>query len=210
MAWDDASSTDFVPQQQSKFLQLPAELRNAIYRTTVIPDGADKHLQIWPYSMLLYSPLLKVCKQTRFEASSIFYQENQFSAAVSYSNIDSLRSWLQVIGRKNVDRISRLSIEYLPDGRDNSDIRQAQDRQQSEVSGLPHGSVLDGIYARQELCANALVNMLLFNGVEGDAITAPDVSIMAMGSKDARFFGQLVDLHWKWSIDAAKRAHEVA
>ncbi|KAK4549846.1 hypothetical protein LTR36_005147 [Oleoguttula mirabilis] len=58
----------------SRFLELPGELRNRIYRLALLSDNAipvtAQHFQ--------EPDLLHACKQVRREAMSIFYGENEF------------------------------------------------------------------------------------------------------------------------------------
>ena len=58
-----------------KFLELPGEIRNQIYRATLLSTRPFAvQLQFWPRD----AALLRVNKQIYVEASSIFYHENMF------------------------------------------------------------------------------------------------------------------------------------
>ena len=65
-------------QTQSPLLKLPAELRNVIYRYSLIKQG-DARIQLRD---LRPSALLYTCRQIRYEASSIYFSENNFVLTV--------------------------------------------------------------------------------------------------------------------------------
>ncbi|KAK4613692.1 hypothetical protein CLAFUW4_09170 [Fulvia fulva] len=64
--------------QNSKchLLELPAELRNRIYRYSLLEDR-QSGIDIYPQTFA-QPPLIRTCNQIRAEASSIYYSENTF------------------------------------------------------------------------------------------------------------------------------------
>lgn len=66
-------------QLQSPLLQLPAELRNIVYRYSLIKTG-EIRIQLRD---LIPPSILCVCRQIRHEASSIFFSENTFVLTVN-------------------------------------------------------------------------------------------------------------------------------
>ncbi|KXT18396.1 hypothetical protein AC579_8180 [Pseudocercospora musae] len=65
------------PSATSKLLNLPAEMRNWIYREALCEDSWIKIDQ----DTFAQPALLRTCKQIRHEASSIYYHENRFEVA---------------------------------------------------------------------------------------------------------------------------------
>lgn len=61
-------------QQQSKFLMLPGEIRNTIYRMCLLSDTKIKI----PSMPVPEPAILSTCRQTRHESASIYYSENKF------------------------------------------------------------------------------------------------------------------------------------
>ncbi|KAI6903129.1 hypothetical protein KC318_g6885 [Hortaea werneckii] len=59
-------------QDDSHFFGIPPEMRNAIYRELLTPEGGRRSVNI-----------LAVCKQANDEAKSILYEENNFELAIS-------------------------------------------------------------------------------------------------------------------------------
>lgn len=78
---------------ESRLLRLPAELRNEIYRYTVIDDSAiiiDVHGFREPH-------LFMACKEVRKEAAPIFYAENKFQIDIEDYGIAILHSFHNII-----------------------------------------------------------------------------------------------------------------
>lgn len=63
--------------------------------------------------------LLKTCRQTREEASSLFYGENEFSAPFALGQREHLLLWLSAIGSDNARHIRSLEMRFRQDGTDN-------------------------------------------------------------------------------------------
>lgn len=73
-----------IPEQRpTSFLDLPGEIRNRVYRLSLI---FDRPFEVKVPSGSFSMPLLLANKQIYAEASSIFYQENAFE--ISYGVID--------------------------------------------------------------------------------------------------------------------------
>ncbi|KAI7540648.1 hypothetical protein KC331_g9050 [Hortaea werneckii] len=59
-------------QDDSHFFRIPPEMRNAIYRELLAPEGGRR-----------FPNILAVCKQANDEAKGILYEENDFELAIS-------------------------------------------------------------------------------------------------------------------------------
>lgn len=132
---EPSETQPFAPQPDSPFFnKLPGELRNRIYRLVLLDDGdipihveelSDNHQetgeavdqvtpQIGSHSstlrLKLGHPLLQVCRQSRHEASDIYYLENTFEVTTSMfeepralEKLDhALRSWAAKMARLRV------------------------------------------------------------------------------------------------------------
>ncbi|KXS99159.1 hypothetical protein AC578_9821 [Pseudocercospora eumusae] len=103
--------------QRAPFLNLPAELRNDIYRLTLTSEEPI-HLMD---GKLLDGPgepaLLAVCKQTRHEATRIWYEENAFEYEETSTTFGCfewtlLADWLGKLGRHRCENLQRLVLSY--------------------------------------------------------------------------------------------------
>ena len=75
--------------QDSRFLDLPAELRNTIYELAVLDHSGGIEI-----CLTLREPaLLSVCSQTRDEASAIYYKQNKFWYDALSLNTIRLNQW---------------------------------------------------------------------------------------------------------------------
>lgn len=81
---------------QSPLFKLPAELRNTVYRLVLTGEGP---LTVKKDEIGNLMALLRTCKQTREEASSIFYSENRFIFPLDGRSIDAGLEWLKGLGR---------------------------------------------------------------------------------------------------------------
>ena len=81
---------------ESRLLELPAELRNDIYRFALVGDPEDK-IKITPgMPNPPYEPaLLRVSRQVRNEASSIYYQENHFRFDMPNFDASAYIKWVR-------------------------------------------------------------------------------------------------------------------
>ncbi|KAI6826586.1 hypothetical protein KC340_g17593 [Hortaea werneckii] len=68
----EQSTEMMASQDDSHFFGIPPEMRNAIYRELLTPEGGRRSLNI-----------LAVCKQANHEAKGILYEENDFEVAIS-------------------------------------------------------------------------------------------------------------------------------
>lgn len=86
-------------RQASKFLDLPAEVRNNIYfyAVTGIPVCPDESLD-YPLSAFDEPPITRTCRQIRSEALAIFYGENSFRFDAAATEMGTLRTWIQHLG----------------------------------------------------------------------------------------------------------------
>ncbi|KAK3717483.1 hypothetical protein LTR37_005873 [Vermiconidia calcicola] len=95
-----------------ELLDLPAELRNAIYRHALVPtDPIDIR------TARTDSSLLRTCKQIYWEARPIFFSKNDFAYAVSNFNSrgDDFRTvvrWLDGIGKENAESIKNFAMQF--------------------------------------------------------------------------------------------------
>lgn len=93
--------------QDSPLLNLAAELRNHIYRYTVVSAA---HINIKHEQHGGIPPaLLATCRQVREEVTSIFYSENTFILAFSEPCV---ARWLRVTGRDRCQMIKTVRIPY--------------------------------------------------------------------------------------------------
>ena len=74
-----------------KFIELPAELRNRIYRLALLEPDAIK---INDSSTPQEPSLLSACRQIRQEAISIYYGENHFELQVADLDPTTAQKWL--------------------------------------------------------------------------------------------------------------------
>ena len=102
----------------SPLLELPAELRNNIYRYALVSDDP---IYITPDGLRTRKALLQTCEQIKNEATGIFYAENVFITkyAVKSSWLRTANEsrefpfrWLASIGPANAEAISKFVIEY--------------------------------------------------------------------------------------------------
>lgn len=76
----------------SRFLDLPGELKNRIYRLVLVrPEGEVVDVNSTGYDR--GGGLLGTCKEIRSEALKIFYYENEFSGKVHYFDISFMVKW---------------------------------------------------------------------------------------------------------------------
>lgn len=125
------SSTSSVTSEISKpstaskrsFLDLPAEIRNQVYRLTFVSD--EKLDFAYPNNFSRSSSLLQTCRQVHEEGRSILYSENTFyfqrrkkEQAVRWSTdvreigYKDIRFFLKSIGLANVSLLRRLVIMF--------------------------------------------------------------------------------------------------
>ena len=91
------------PGHASRFIGLPPELRNEIYRL-VMPETVDIAT-----IRKLYIPLLHVCRQIHREGSAMLYRNSAFSIDLTVScNYTKLLDWIY-----GLDRVEVASIRHL-------------------------------------------------------------------------------------------------
>ncbi|KXT08509.1 hypothetical protein AC579_9220 [Pseudocercospora musae] len=103
--------------QRAPFLNLPAELRNDIYRLTLIGEGPINLMDGNLFNGPGEPALLAVCKQTREEAIRIWYEENAFEyeeTSMAFGRFDwtLLADWLRRIGRERCEKLQRFVLSY--------------------------------------------------------------------------------------------------
>ena len=89
--------------------KLPAELRNEIYRLVLVDD---EPLDIERNAIAERTALLKACRQTREEASEIFYAENKFRLPGLCTHTADTITFLELAGQKNASGIPRLIVAF--------------------------------------------------------------------------------------------------
>jgi len=101
-----------------KFMSLPPELRNMIYRYLV----PDEPVSITRRNFFSKTPkihqrtaFLRTCSQIRREASQVFYTHAKFSAKTSslffHQQRNQTLEWLRLIGEERTSSITHLSID---------------------------------------------------------------------------------------------------
>ena len=97
-------------EQNSKLLQLPAELRNRIYELVLVSAQSvllgekPEHL-LWPIPNNHPRALLCTCCQVQFEGAPIYYSENVFATSFL-----GLKDWLRKIGVRNREFLSEVRL----------------------------------------------------------------------------------------------------
>lgn len=88
---------DAAPESRLRLLQLPAELRNAIYRYILVqPDPIDIPNNFANHGYQ-EPALLTTCKEIRKEAIAIFHMENVFDVEVSDFEIVNVLKWEKIV-----------------------------------------------------------------------------------------------------------------
>ncbi|KAI7539565.1 hypothetical protein KC331_g9682 [Hortaea werneckii] len=111
------------PSRKTGFLDLPAELRNEIYRLTFVAKG--RFALSRPTNFSRSAAFLRTCRQVHQEASGILYGENEFffsrrsdrhgsfwQAEWSELGFKSIRKFLKTIGPANTAMIRHLSFQF--------------------------------------------------------------------------------------------------
>lgn len=125
---NEDSSSNSVPKAEPdkevfRILDLPPELRNKIYRATLVSEGVIETSITGDEIKELPSriALLHVCLQIRSEAYKIFWQENTFRF-LAYTRrfnrpfyFDRILFWLNKIGKANATLISNVVLEPYHD-----------------------------------------------------------------------------------------------
>lgn len=70
-------SQQIQPQPDSLFLRLPGELRNRIYAYATYPSLSTILIQAYPEPVLSF-PIFHICRQIRFEATSLLCSSKSF------------------------------------------------------------------------------------------------------------------------------------
>lgn len=76
--------------QQSRFLDLPGELRNAIYELAVVDHSGGIEIE----KTLKEPALLSVCTQIRYEATAVYYEQNKFRYDAIHLDLYSVENWV--------------------------------------------------------------------------------------------------------------------
>ena len=82
------------PQTECSIMNIPPELRNLIYRYTLIETEGDAEISI-PASGAppQHPPLLHTCRLIRKEATAIYFEENKFAFELRDFDNTRLRRW---------------------------------------------------------------------------------------------------------------------
>lgn len=103
-----SNTTATSKMDSSPFARLPGELRNQIWRLSVIkPDGVNMS---YKQRTSNEPTLLATCRQIRREASGIYYAENAFFADTEYSANFYMNDWLSTIGATRAGMIRDLRV----------------------------------------------------------------------------------------------------
>ena len=100
--------------QPSPFLDLPPELRNAIYREVLISDEsieANLTFRGANPGLGMRLGLLQICRQIRDEAHDIFWSENKFRFTVPNYTGRSVDNLLRIMDCRKAGLVSNLTIE---------------------------------------------------------------------------------------------------
>ncbi|KAK5164608.1 uncharacterized protein LTR77_009814 [Saxophila tyrrhenica] len=92
-------------QQMSPLLRLPAELRNAVYRFSLISDDP---IQLKVNTIKTPKALLKTCTQIRNEATTLYWAENIFS--IDLDGLKQAHRTLKGAGYARIQSISRILV----------------------------------------------------------------------------------------------------
>lgn len=106
-ATDTTASGGSSVNQDTPLLELPAELRNQIYRYALVSNGA---IRIRRQEYKSHTALLKVCSQIRKEAIKIFFTENRFRSISNDHRLGTTFKWMEMIGKENAACILQLAI----------------------------------------------------------------------------------------------------
>jgi len=100
--------------EPSRFLALPAEMRNRIYRALLV---ADEPIEANCSNIKACIALLRTSKQIRAEATAIFYAENKSVATVSgHESCEAIVSTMHWIDASQARLIFTLFIEFTKRG----------------------------------------------------------------------------------------------
>ncbi|KAF2769771.1 hypothetical protein EJ03DRAFT_374270 [Teratosphaeria nubilosa] len=91
-------------------LNLPPELRNTIYELALL---SAQPIEIPSNGRLSAPPLIQVCRQTRSEATAIYYGQNAFRCIVVYEMCRTAYDWLTHLPRTTVPMIHNLQTLRL-------------------------------------------------------------------------------------------------
>ncbi|KAK5126081.1 hypothetical protein LTR85_011436 [Meristemomyces frigidus] len=106
-----SSRTNTNVQQNSPLLNLPAELRNEIYDLALTPP-ADSRLDI-SKPKLIEPGLLLACKQTRREASPLFYANNALYGTIRNLDFDIVVHRLRRIHRLGIQTVDLIDFRII-------------------------------------------------------------------------------------------------
>ena len=96
--------------QESALLRLAAELRNRIYRYTLI---SDLPIDMSTTTATSAAALLATCHQIRREARSMYYTENTFIAKAYGMRSDCIKRWLDNVGPTHCAMMPKLEIHHV-------------------------------------------------------------------------------------------------
>lgn len=94
--------------QHSPLLNLPAELRNHIFKLAVVKDHP---IEIYSWVAHRKAALLATCKQIRSEALAIYYGENTFIFPLPWNPKVTESKWRDAISNRRTDLIRDLRID---------------------------------------------------------------------------------------------------
>lgn len=162
-------------QEESLFFQLPAELRNEIYKELLCPDaltpkqvaGCTKDLAVRGFnqtstSVQLYPAILSTCQKITYEAESFLYGKNIFHAHPSLlTSLPHLTSPSQpVLSPRHIAQIRRWQISLRLD----TDPRFGYEQAKRAFSGAEYLEIRVW-QAQFEACDFGVLK--LFTGVRG-------------------------------------------
>ena len=191
--------------QNSRLLNLAAELRNSIYQYALI---SDTPICINQDDIRSRSALIQVCKQIREEASQSFYAENKFFTTAIDGNCDTAISWLKAIGKKNAGHMHRLiiNLELRECALDNTDVKFLQ----TEHDG-PQQDIID---AKLQRVFTGAVEATL--AIDSSGLPSSSISVAALnkaapkGHPFKKFFRKEVHKRFKKSVYGTVRLGQKA
>lgn len=91
-------------------LDLPAELRNDIYRLAMV---TDTRIELVDNSIRQkHTTLLQTCRQIRAEATAMFYAENRFKLTTTASNLPQILGWAESLPIARAQRFKSVLLEF--------------------------------------------------------------------------------------------------
>ncbi|KAF2102503.1 hypothetical protein NA57DRAFT_52073 [Rhizodiscina lignyota] len=110
----EAALTRFAPGPPFPFLKLKKDIRERIYRLAVVSPNPIAMKAKGPERYRLPA-IIKGSKQTRGEASGMYYSENHFvfRPAPRFNKVSPLTAWVQRIGPENSKILRRVTVSFM-------------------------------------------------------------------------------------------------